>query len=1299
SAASMEQDHPVALNIATSVNDTDGSEVITKVVISGVPSGASLNHGTNLGGGAWELTTAQLAGLNLNPPTGFSGVIHLSVTSTVQEVNLGGLEVDPLDNIATKTVALDINLSKDDVPLLVQPETITVDETNLAATGVVTINDSIQANFFADAPGTFGATGGFTSAIPLTSNGVAVAVTVAGNTYTGSAGGDQIFTLHVNGNGTYTFNLTGVLDHPDPTNANESIALNFGIFAKDSDGDVVDGNVTVNVLDDAPKAHNDVNNFQQIAGHADGNVISGLNGGPGAADLGSQDVPTKVTAISFGSTTVTVPSTGTATIQGDHGSLAIKSDGSYVYTVKATPPVAHDYDIAMMLDVSGSMGSKSDANSRISLLVSAVKNLMGDFHSYSGGTVQVHIVPFGTTAGAGTTFNVTNDAGFANVLSYLSNLTGNGNTNYEAPLQSASNWLTSQSGSNATTISYFISDGLPNLYLNAAGEPTSGNLAAILADLNGSDGSNDIATIKSLSDEVIGVGINVGASISNIDVIDSDGHALNVVNPQDLDAALSSTNPIPTSTTDKFVYQLTDADGDPATATLTLNSEGPVVVPPTLVVNNGADDVIVKEDHSIFVPIVATLDPHGPATQALTVAVTGIDAAWHITNANGTYNAATGTWSITLAPGQNYNGGLTFAPPANKDVDMSGLNVSAKVTEPVTGLTSTVNDGFRIITDAVADIPNLTATSAGGEQDHPINLNIATSLNDTDGSETIAKIVISGVPAAGSLSAGVNLGGGVWELTTAQLSGLKLNPPAGFSGAINLSVASTAKEVALSGSEVDLNDNAATKTVTLSVNVSRDDIPVITEPAAKVVDETNLSSGAVTASGSVAVNYGADGPGTVTATGGVTSSVPLSSNGVPVVITPSATSPTLYTGKAGGETIFTFSIDAKGQYVFKLIGTLDHPITTDHNDSIQLQFAVSATDSDGDIVNSVVKVNVLDDGPNANDDGIVIDTTTASIGGNVVANDAFSQDTPNKVTAVSFGSTSVNVPTAGTATIEGSQGTLKLAADGTYTYTLKPTVNPDIVKDQFTYTLKDSDGDTDTAKLTIDLAHPSFVVGRNVDDVPGSTTPHEVGSGKGTITGAAGSDILVGDTGGATQENQPQDYNIVMMLDVSGSMGSKFDAGSRISLLAGAVKNLMADFHDYGNGAIQVHLVPFNTSTGTPATFMVTEDAGYAGVLNFLSGLDGNGVTNYEAPMQSAISWLKGTQPIADATTISYFVSDGEPNTYQNNSGQPTSGTVNQVLAQLSGAADGTNEIATLKALSDEVIGVGINIGSNISNI
>ena len=75
---------------------------------------------------------------------------------------------------------------------------------------------------------------------------------------------------------------------------------------------------------------------------------------------------------------------------------------------------------------------------------------------------------------------------------------------------------------------------------------------------------------------------------------------------------------------------------------------------------------------------------------------------------------------------------------------------------------------------AVADAPSLTASDVSGNEDTPVPLSISASLDtigDPDGSETLL-VEISGVTGGASLSVGNPLGGGVWELTPAQLGGV-----------------------------------------------------------------------------------------------------------------------------------------------------------------------------------------------------------------------------------------------------------------------------------------------------------------------------------------------------------------------------------------------------------------------------------------------------------------------------------------------------------------------------------------------
>ena len=85
---------------------------------------------------------------------------------------------------------------------------------------------------------------------------------------------------------------------------------------------------------------------------------------------------------------------------------------------------------------------------------------------------------------------------------------------------------------------------------------------------------------------------------------------------------------------------------------------------------------------------------------------------------------------------------------------------------------------------------------------------------------------------------------------------------------------------------------------------------------------------------------------------------------------------------------------------------------------------------------------------------------------------------------------------------------------------------------------------------------------------------------------------LVGDAGGAYTLNPPPvDFNVVMMLDVSGSMSALMtDGRTRLDHMVDAVENLLTDFNGYNNGEIMVHLVPFAT-VAIVAVFTVVDQS------------------------------------------------------------------------------------------------------------
>jgi T1SS-143 domain-containing protein len=595
----------------------------------------------------------------------------------------------------------------------------------------------------------------------LTSEGFPVSVSVSGNDYVGMANGAEVFRLTLNSTtGKYDFTLKGTLDHGDITNPDDAIQLNFGVTATDADGDFDTGTIVVTVKDDGPGAHNDTNEF-----------------------------------------------------------CATESN--------------KDFNVALILDVSGSM-----AGDKLALLKASVANLLGDFNNYTGGEVKVHLVPFATSAQGAATFTITSDADYALALAFLNGLTADGFTNYEAPMTSAINWLQGNTANDpiagADTYTYFVSDGEPNRYQNNSNTTTNGNAGEVMNQITGSDGSNEVALLQGLSTEVIAVGIGVSAiTLGRLDIIDSNGDAIDVQDPNDLDAALQGTNPITGSAdgnvisglnggagaadyiskdadttvtkvafngnvvnvhpvtgadidgangklhinadgsytytlhgnavavngiiSDSFTYTLTDGDGDTSNATLSLHGDVNCGcdIGVDLKVNNGVDDVIVKEDGQVGVPVVANV-LGGDGDEILTLVLTGVAANWVVT-APGWTNNGGGMFTLTLPAGQTaYSGSFTFKPPANSDVDLNGLNVKASVYDPDSASTDTVNDGFNVLVDAVIDPITFNATMTpsvhadGGKvfiltpdgQTQYSKVNIGNITHpDNDGSESLQKIV------------------------------------------------------------------------------------------------------------------------------------------------------------------------------------------------------------------------------------------------------------------------------------------------------------------------------------------------------------------------------------------------------------------------------------------------------------------------------------------------------------------------------------------------------------------------------
>ena len=566
----------------------------------------------------------------------------------------------------------------------------------------------------------------------------------------------------------------------------------------------------------------------------------------------------------------------------------------------------------------------------------------------------------------------------------------------------------------------------------------------------------------------------------------------------------------------------------------------PVVNPPSVEVNQGVDDVLVKEDGTIDVQITSALGDNPGANEFLTVVVEGIDPSWGFSAPIGTYDDVAGTWTVVLPAGDSLDTLLTFTPPADSDVDLTGLTATATATDPDVSLSAdSAPDDFNVLVDAVADTPNLNAGSGAGEEGTTIPLTITTSVNDTDGSEVIEVIKIGNLPAGTTLTAGTyDPVDDVWLLDPADLAGLGINVPDGVVGNFELTVESVAYEQNTSGVEDDLTDNRASAYDTIQLCIEKDDTPEV-EDDEITVDETNLDP-TTSASGNIVADFGSDNPGSIEGNGTYFIG-DLKSGGDLVTVEFDAGTNT-YTGSAGGETVFTLVIENDGDYTFTLLGTLDHPDTTDHDDTLALQFGVKATDSDDDVENAVITVNVKDDGPYIENkfktvdesnfgDGPLVRTETLDFD---FGEDGAGSIKPNGTFMAKYemGGLSEDIYSGGEKveiSVDGNSYVGKLAGgdvvftldidplSGEYTYTQYIAIDhpktddyDDVIWLQFHVEICDADGDTDVAVIGIDV-HDSgvnTVVGSKVEVDESALDPSDEASN--VVTANFGGDGMGG---------------------------------------------------------------------------------------------------------------------------------------------------------------------------------------------
>jgi VCBS repeat-containing protein len=125
------EDTPVLISgLASALVDADRSEVLS-LSITGVPAGATLSRGTDLGGGTWSITPADIAaGISFNPPADASGVWTMTLVATSTEQANGVFATNSAPFVVTVTPVNDAPIAEDN-------HNSVTEDAGIAATGNV----------------------------------------------------------------------------------------------------------------------------------------------------------------------------------------------------------------------------------------------------------------------------------------------------------------------------------------------------------------------------------------------------------------------------------------------------------------------------------------------------------------------------------------------------------------------------------------------------------------------------------------------------------------------------------------------------------------------------------------------------------------------------------------------------------------------------------------------------------------------------------------------------------------------------------------------------------------------------------------------------------------------------------------------------------------------------------------------------------------------------------------------------------------------------------------------------------
>ncbi|SCW86089.1 type I secretion C-terminal target domain (VC_A0849 subclass), partial [Pseudomonas peli] len=857
-------------------------------------------------------------------------------------------------------------VDEDNLPTgIIDPDSVTDVATGSVASLVVGPDAGAQFTL-STAPA---ALGGIT---PASSGGVALVYSVLGDTLTAKAGatGPVVFTLQVASNGDYTFNLDKSLDHPlDVSNDAQLLTLDFSSILLASNGVnplVLSGGFLIHVEDDIPL----------VDASLSGQLPAGLN---------TQDAQTTGTNTDTASTNFS----GAFSAASNHG-----ADGPGV--------VSWSYSLGLLV-AEGALSGLSSNNLTVKLYE-------------SGGVIT------GSTAGSEAGVNasntvftlVVNGAGLVTLSQFaeIDHKPGGAISNYDVQEAILASNLVGLTG----TASITDYDG--DTHVDSAVLDLGGKVAF---DDDGPSislgfGTSPVPVLNTQDSQTLGTASDTGsASFSSAFSITAssygaDGagavvtaYSMTLIAPEGASSGLSSDG--------ATIYLYENAGvitGSTSASEAGVNASNSVF---TLSVNGTGQVTLTQLKEIDHNPGGATSN-YSAQEAVLASNLVGLKATATITDGDG--DTATASQILDLGGKVAFDDdgpSVSAAAPANNSLQVDESDLLSDVTANFGGLFS-ANYGAD---GAGTTVYSLSVSASGVDSGLDDSASGSNILLYNEAGVIVGRV--GGVAGSVSFTVSVNASG---QVTLDQQRSIMHTPNTTADQESSLASDGLVK---LSATVTDGDGDIAVTTVNLGGAISfKDDGPTTSSNATVQLDDDALANGipsgtgddspnSVNTSGTLSLNFGADGAGTVQ---WLTSVAPSSFNyaagpGGSLLIS------------QGASLVLTVTMNsATGAYTVTQNASIQHATgNAENNQSFNLTYQV--TDKDGDTATGTLAINVDDDTPLAqNDFASVVEGSGEDF------NVAFVLDSSGSISNSEFNTMMNAVKAAGQALFNGTSGDVKV---------------------------------------------------------------------------------------------------------------------------------------------------------------------------------------------------------------------------------------------------------------------------------